>query len=80
MNSKDVMKYIESEYSIINTINCEVCGGDFRAVGQGIAFIDNEPYDICECECSSCGHKKTFEFPAPFLIDNFDESKNNSLN
>lgn len=80
MNSKDVMKYIESEYSIINTINCEICGGEYTATEQGIAFINSEPYDICECECSNCGHKKTFEFPAPFLIDKYNESKNSSLN
>ncbi|WP_234123747.1 metal-binding protein [Clostridium hydrogenum] len=80
MNANDIMKYIESEYTIINTIHCDVCGGNYEATEQGIGFIDNEPFDICECACSECGHKKIFEFPAPFLVEGAKGLKSKTLN
>lgn len=70
MNIKDIMKYIESEYSIINSSNCEICGGDFFVEELHLDMIDDVPYDVCECVCSECGHEKTFEFCAPFVDDN----------
>lgn len=66
MTINDIMKYVESEYSVINNTPCEICGGGFIAEGLGIEMINNMPYDICECVCSKCGHEKTFEFIAPF--------------
>jgi hypothetical protein len=63
----DIMKYIESEYNIINNTPCEVCGGDYEAEQLEILLIDDVPFDVCECSCCNCGHEKTFEFYAPFI-------------
>lgn len=70
MTLKDIMKYIESEYEVINLTPCEVCGGDYFAEDLTIALIDDIPYDICQCTCSNCGHEKVFEFCAPFIEEN----------
>lgn len=67
MNIRDIMQYIESEYEVINRTPCEICGGEFFADGLEISLIDGEPFDICECVCSSCGHEKEFVFSAPFI-------------
>lgn len=67
MTLRDIMKYIESEYKVINATPCEVCGGDFFAEDIKVALIDDIPYDICSCVCSNCGHEKVFEFSAPFI-------------
>lgn len=67
MNVSDVMKYIESEFSIINKTPCEICGGDYFAEFVDIDLINGIPYDVCECTCSHCGHEKTFQFSAPFV-------------
>jgi hypothetical protein len=74
MTLKDIMKYIESEYHIINNTPCEVCGGEYFADGLDIDIINGNPYDVCDCTCSKCGHEKTFEFYAPF-IDELTNSK-----
>lgn len=66
----DIMKYIESEYNVINNTPCEVCGGDYGAEELEILIINNEPYDVCVCSCSKCGHEKIFEFHAPFILEN----------
>lgn len=72
----DIMKYIESEYNIINSTPCEICGGGYEADQLEILLIDNVPFDVCECSCSDCGHEKTFEFYAPFLNEkNFKDNK-----
>lgn len=67
MTLRDIMKYIESEYEVINLTPCEVCGGDYQAEEVQIALIDDVPYDICQCSCCNCGHEKVFEFCAPFI-------------
>lgn len=67
MHLNDVMKYIESEYGIINSTPCEVCGGSYIAEDLEIQLFENIPYDICVCVCSECGHEKLFAFCAPFL-------------
>lgn len=63
----DIMKYIESEFSVINDTHCEVCGGDYLAQELEVEIIDGVPYDVCDCICSSCGYEKSFEFFAPFV-------------
>lgn len=68
-----MMKYIESEYSIINNTPCAICGGDFFAEGMGIEVVNGIPYDICECVCSNCGNEKIFEFVSP--VSSYDKLK-----
>lgn len=67
MNIRDIMQYIESEYKVINLTPCEVCGGEYFADGLEISLIDGEPFDVCECVCSHCGHERAFLFSAPFI-------------
>lgn len=69
MTIKDIMKYIESEYDVINHTPCEVCGGDYMAEDLNIELIDGIPFDVCDCICSICGHGKSFMFTAPFIED-----------
>ncbi|KHD37787.1 metal-binding protein [Clostridium acetobutylicum] len=76
----EIMKYVESEYSIIKNTPCEVCGGSYEASEEGIGFINDEPYDICECSCSECGHERVFQFAAPFLVERPNEMLNKTLN
>lgn len=80
MTVRDIMKYIESEFKIINHTPCEVCGGGFIAEEIQIAFINDLPYDICACTCSNCGHSKIFEFSAPFIEDTFEKKFKKNLN
>lgn len=75
----DIMKYIESEYRVINNTPCEVCGGDYEAEELEILVINDEPYDVCQCACSKCGHEKIFEFYAPF-VDEKNQKNKNKLN
>lgn len=65
----DIMKYIESEYGIINSTPCEVCGGSYIAENLEIHIIEDIPYDVCICSCSECGHEKAFSFCAPFISE-----------
>lgn len=67
MTVRDIMKYIESEYKVINHTPCDVCGGDYLTEDIEIALIDDIPFDICSCVCSNCGHEKIFEFIAPYI-------------
>ncbi|MCI1944907.1 metal-binding protein [Clostridium luticellarii] len=80
MTIRDIMKYIESEYSVINDTPCEICGGDYIAKDSDIVVINGIPYDICDCICSECGHEKTFQFCAPFAEDTGTTSIKNMLN
>lgn len=80
MTIKDIMKYIESEFSVINDTPCEICGGDYIAEDLAINIVDGVPYDICDCICSSCGYEKTFEFCAPFIDENSLKKAKNILN
>ena len=75
MTVRDIMKYIESEYKVINLTPCEFCGGDYITEEIELALIDDIPFDICSCVCSNCGHEKDFEFIAPFI----DEKHTNKL-
>ncbi|MDP4145295.1 MAG: metal-binding protein [Bacillota bacterium] len=74
MTLRDVMKYMESEYNIINNTPCEVCGDTYVTENFDIALIEDMTYDICECVCPNCGHEKIFEFHAPFIDE--DDLKN----
>jgi hypothetical protein len=80
MTFKDIMKYIESEFKVINLTPCEVCGGDYFADDLQATMINGSPYDICNCICSDCGYEKTFEFNAPFIdrkaLKNFKKNLN----
>lgn len=80
MTIKEIMKYIESEYNIINSTPCEVCGGEYFADNLQIDLIDGIPYDVCSCVCSHCGHEKTFEFYAPFVDEKDKKKLKNTLN
>lgn len=72
----DIMKYIESEYNIINSTPCEICGDSYVTENLEVHIIDNIPYNICICICPNCGHEKTFKFCAPFINDEvFNEVK-----
>ena len=77
MNLREIMKYIESEYEVINRTPCEVCGGEYFADDLQISLIDGDPFDVCECVCSNCGHEKAFIFFAPFIEENIPVSKRN---
>lgn len=80
MTVRDIMKYIESEYQVINHTNCEVCGGEYFADELEIAVVDGLPYDICNCICSNCGYEKTFEFNAPFVDEKGTKKTKRTLN
>jgi len=80
MTIREIMKFIESEYSVINETPCEVCGGDFFAEELSIDIIDGVPYDICDCTCSNCGNSKTFEFYAPFFDGKISRNLKNIMN
>ena len=67
MTLREFMKYIESEFYIINKTPCTICGGDYLAKDLSINLIDSIPYNICDCICSDCGHKRIFKFYAPFI-------------
>ncbi|MDP4178238.1 MAG: metal-binding protein [Bacillota bacterium] len=71
MTYREIMKYIESEYNIINSTPCHVCGGKYLANDLEVVLMDNMPYDVCECVCTKCGNEKTFEFVAPFIEDKY---------
>lgn len=76
----DIMKYIESEYGIINSTPCEICGGSYAAENLEIHVIDDVPYDVCECVCSKCGHEKAFSFCAPFISDELFKTAKKTMN
>jgi hypothetical protein len=80
MNIREIMKYIESEFKVISHTPCEMCGGDFVTEDIQIAVIDDIPYDICACTCSSCGHERIFEFSAPFLEAKTSKKLKKNLN
>ena len=65
----DIMKYVESEFSIINYTHCKICGGNFLTKESEIEVIDGIPYDVCYCVCSHCGFERNFEFFAPYVDD-----------
>lgn len=80
MTIRDIMKYIESEFSVINDTPCEICGGEYVAEDLKIDIVDGVPYDVCDCICSNCGYEKTFEFCAPFIDEDSLKKAKNILN
>lgn len=77
MTIKEIMKFIESEYNIINNTPCEICGGEYMAEELEIDVIDGLPYDVCSCVCPICGNERTFQFCAPFTNEKeFKKAKN----
>jgi hypothetical protein len=80
MTIREIMKFIESEYTVISRTPCEICGGEFFADDLEVALIDDSPYDICSCVCSKCGHERIFEFNAPFIEDRSIKKVNKNLN
>lgn len=80
MTAREIMKYIESEYHVINHTPCELCGGEFHAEEVEIALIDDMPYDVLVCVCENCGNERTFEFSAPFIEDKKTRKKKVFLN
>ncbi|MFA9397328.1 MAG: metal-binding protein [Clostridiaceae bacterium] len=77
MTILDVMKYVESEFSIITKTPCEICGGDYITEDIDVYEDDGILYDYVECICSNCGFEKNFKFTAPFIEDPKDEKKLN---
>lgn len=75
---EEIMKYIESEFVIINNTPCEICGGCYLTDNTLISLRDGMAFDICQCICEDCGHEKQFHFSAPFVIDRTFSKKNNS--
>lgn len=80
MTVREIMKYIESEYRIINNTPCEICGGEYFADDLSIKIIEDEPYDVCECICSNCGNERVFEFLAPFISESSFKKLKHKLN
>lgn len=80
MTIKEIMKYMESEFVIINQTPCEICGGSYFAQEMSLAFIDSLPYDVCDCVCDNCGHERIFEFSAPFVNNKPVKKFKNTLN
>lgn len=64
---RDFMKYIESEYTIVNNTPCEVCGGQYEAEEMDINILEGIPYDTMVCTCSKCGHERIFSFTIPVI-------------
>ncbi|OPJ61311.1 metal-binding protein [Clostridium oryzae] len=79
MTLREIMKYIESEYEVINKTHCEVCGGEFITEQIQLSIIEGAPFDVCSCTCENCGHEKDFFFSAPFVYED-GEPFNNTLN
>lgn len=67
MNLNEVMKFVESEYIIINNTPCELCGGNFLTESVGLRFDSGKPENITLCICEDCGHEREFSFRAPFI-------------
>lgn len=80
MNLREIMKYIESEFLIINETPCDICGGKYFTDDLSINLIDHVPYDICDCICSNCGHKKAFKFYAPFISEEEKTKHSQAIN
>lgn len=72
---RDFMKYVESEYIVINNTPCEVCGGHFETEDIDLDVSEGTPYDSIFCVCPDCGYEKIFNFTMPFM-----EEGNISLN
>lgn len=65
MNIREIMKYIESEFIIINNTPCNICGGKYITESSGFDIENGMPSNITSCICESCGSRKDFYFRAP---------------
>lgn len=65
MNIREIMKYIESEFIIINNTPCNICGGRYITESSGFDIENGQPSNITSCVCEDCGSKKDFYFRAP---------------
>lgn len=65
MNVREIMKYIESEFIIINNTPCNICGGSYITESSGFDIEDGMPSNVTSCVCESCGSRKDFYFRAP---------------
>jgi len=74
MNLNEVMKFVESEYIVINNTPCELCGGSYLTESGGLSFENGKAENITHCICEKCGHEREFSFRAPFIntMDNQD--------
>ena len=75
MTILDVMKFVESEFSIVNKTPCEICGGYYITEDIDVFEEDGLLYDYLDCSCSNCGYEKTFKFTAPFIEDSKNKKK-----
>lgn len=77
MDYIELMKFIESEYIIINNTPCEICGGNFITEGTGFNFENGIPSTVSVCVCERCGNKKDFLFRSPLsslnLLDELED-------
>ena len=80
MNLNEVMKFVESEYIIINNTPCDICGGDYLTESVGLTFENGKPENITHCVCESCGHEREFSFRAPFISPMNQEPDHEELN
>lgn len=82
MTIRDLMKYIESEYKIINTTPCDMCGssGIYYAEEMGFEIQNGLPFDVLNCVCSECGYEKKFEFSVPYEAEDNDDIYKENLN
>lgn len=80
MDLNEVMKFVESEYIVINNTPCEICGGDFLTESVGLRFEEGRSENITQCVCENCGHEREFSFRAPFINPAEKESNKEDLN
>ncbi len=65
MNVREVMKFIESEFIIINNTPCNICGGRYITESSGFNIEEGTPSNVTSCVCEGCGNRKEFFFRAP---------------
>lgn len=75
MNVREIMKYIESEFIIINNTPCNLCGGRYITESSGFDFDNGMPSNITSCVCENCGNRKDFSFRAPLGSMNLQQEK-----
>ncbi|HSP48309.1 MAG TPA: metal-binding protein [Clostridiaceae bacterium] len=75
MNLNEVMRFVESEYVVINNTPCEICGGEYITESVGLSFDEGRAKNVSTCVCENCGNEREFLFRAPFV--NFHDMENN---
>ncbi|MBP1917797.1 metal-binding protein [Youngiibacter multivorans] len=71
----EVMKFVESEYVIINNTPCEICGGEYITESLGLTFNNGHASNVTTCVCENCGNEREFLFRAPFVSQTDPESQ-----